>query len=224
MSGALRHRSLCHLFCKLHKKEFVIGWFRSTSPDSHSACMLPLHYNDFLIYAPPSHIFVANFKCVPLPIPKNLYYALQPSRITVIVFTMPIMTGLCNWLLKTRYLYIPIQTTHYWDSNWYVPLQAQATVHLRFFAHIRRTLPICFFGASVIILYDYFCLSIWVMVWIIYRHVNTSINLTKAGGSSLLLLVLLLEPRAIVAPTAAPNCILLPVLVYDANPPLLNIL
>ena len=50
MSGALHHRSLCHLFCKLHKKEFVIGWFWSTSPDSHSACMLPLHYNDSVWY------------------------------------------------------------------------------------------------------------------------------------------------------------------------------
>jgi len=49
-----------------------------------------------LICAPPSHIFVANFKCVPLSIPKNLYYTLQPSRITVIVFTTPFMTGLCN--------------------------------------------------------------------------------------------------------------------------------
>ena len=156
---------------------------------------------------------------------------IEPSHISVTLTAFVInftcksvsVSDLCNWLLKTRYLYIPIQTTHYWDSNWYVPLQAQATVHLRFFAHIRRTLPNLFFGASVIILYDYFCLSIWVMVWIIYRHVNTSINLAKAGGSSLLLLVLLLEPRAIVAPTAVPNCILLPVLVYDANPPLLNI-
>ena len=50
---------------------------------------------------------------------------------------------------------------------------------------------------------------------------KTIINLTKAGCS--LLLVLLLEPLAIAVPTAVPNCILLPVFVYDANPPLLNI-
>ena len=37
MSGALRHRSLCHLFCKLHKKESLTS-------------MLPLHYNDSVWY------------------------------------------------------------------------------------------------------------------------------------------------------------------------------
>ena len=84
MSGALRHRSLCHLFCNLHKKEFVIGWFRSTSPDSHSACMLPLHYNDFLICAPPSHIFVANF------IPVKIYTGedLKPHTAGVLCFKL----------------------------------------------------------------------------------------------------------------------------------------
>ena len=66
MSGALSHRSFCNSFCELQKKNFVIGWFRSTSSDADVAGTLPLRYNDsFDIY----------------PLHNNDFYTPRLSRI-----------------------------------------------------------------------------------------------------------------------------------------------
>ena len=76
----------------------------------------------------------------------------------------------------------------------------------------------------IYIFYWMLCFVTWVIVWRIY---NTNIIVktpTQNDGSSLFSLVLFLDPPlANPSPSARPIAIPRPVFVYDANPPLLNI-
>ena len=70
---------------------------------------------------------------------------IEPSHISVTLTAFVInftcksvsVSKLCNWLLKSRYLYIPIQTTHYWDSNFwlYAPTIAYNSHSLHYAPH-----------------------------------------------------------------------------------------
>ena len=52
MSGALRHRSFCNSFCGLQKKNLSFGGFDPPPPARIRPEMLPLHYNDSVLYVP----------------------------------------------------------------------------------------------------------------------------------------------------------------------------